>query len=76
MAKKTRGSEKTLFFCDKRGKRSLADFKNIEEALQASGGMQLQGLDIGKTWWRYGHPDPTKFQNFNELQNVSNILRR
>ncbi len=38
MSNKIRGSEKMLFTCEKNGKRSLADFENVEEALQASGG--------------------------------------
>lgn len=38
MNQKMKGSEKLLFTCEKNGKRSLADFENVEEALQASGG--------------------------------------
>ncbi|MEE9336743.1 MAG: hypothetical protein V3U87_01570 [Methylococcaceae bacterium] len=47
MSNKIRGSEKMLFTCDKNDKRSLADFENVEEALQACGGgnhpINLQG---------------------------------
>ncbi|MCK5829186.1 MAG: hypothetical protein KAH20_02685 [Methylococcales bacterium] len=47
MSTKIRGSEKIQFSCDKNGKRSLADFENVEEALQASGGYQPNPNYIG-----------------------------
>jgi hypothetical protein len=47
MSNKTRGSGKMMFTCDKNGKRSLADFENVEEALQASGGYQPDPNYIG-----------------------------
>ncbi len=51
MNNKIRGSEKMLFTCDKNGKRSLADFENVEEALQASGGYQPDPNYIGPRPW-------------------------
>ena len=51
MTTKSRGSEKMLFSCDKQGKRSLADFENVEEALQASGGFDFyKPFPLGKPW--------------------------
>ncbi len=51
MSTKIRGSEKMMFTCDKNGKRSLADFENVEEALQASGGggpiLNYPGIILG-----------------------------
>lgn len=50
MSKKIRGSEKVDFTCTKNGKRSLAEFTNVEEALEARGGISVSG------WWIYGQP--------------------
>lgn len=63
MLKKTRGSEKVLFSCDKNGKRNLADFENVEEALQASGGMRVVGFKPRPIWEILGKPGPEIFRN-------------
>ncbi len=56
MSIKIRGSEKMMFTCDKNGKRSLADFENVEEALQASGqGGPIPNVPLN-VWWRYPIP--------------------
>ena len=65
MSKKMSGSEKLLFNCDKNGKRSLADFENVEEALQATGGM------YSFRWEKLGQPPRFYFnqaQSYNPAQ--------
>ncbi len=67
MSTKIRGSEKMMFNCDKNGKRSLADFENVEEALQASGGYYL-----AFPWEKFGQPgrdllSMTKVQSFKPM---------
>ena len=61
MSKKIRGSEKMMFDRDKNGKRSLADFENMEEALQASGGFSWDGDWCGtKVPGRIPFPEPVQ----------------
>ena len=77
MNNKIRGSEKMMFTCDKNGKRSLADFENVEEALQASGGM----YSIFEVWPINGQPWPDffKYQEFKDVaiaENVGEVMRQ
>ncbi len=75
MKTKTRGSEKLMFNCDKNGKRSLAEFENVEEALKACGGVGFNSptLNIQNMWWRFGIPAPHILQNFRNIGNISAV---
>jgi hypothetical protein len=50
MFTKQRGSEKLQFQCGKTGVRSIEDFQNVEELLEARGGASFQA------WWIRGIP--------------------
>lgn len=50
MNPKQRGSEKLQFSCGKTGVRSIEDFQNVEELLEARGGADYV------YWWKFGVP--------------------
>jgi len=64
-----------MFCCDQNGKRSLADFENVEEALQARGGIGFNGskFNIRNMWWRFGIPAPQVLQNFQNIVEIPKI---
>ncbi len=65
MKTKVKGSERVMFECKENGKRTLAEFDNVEEALQASGGyLSIQKVPV---WWRFGMPGLEMFQDFKNL---------
>ncbi|NOT11848.1 MAG: hypothetical protein HOP23_08460 [Methylococcaceae bacterium] len=62
MNQKQSGSEKLQLQCGKTGVRSIEDFQQVEELLEASGGL---GVSVVPLWWKYGTP---------AIFNVGNVL--
>jgi hypothetical protein len=60
MNHKQRGSEKIQFQCGKTGVRSIEGFQNVEELLEARGGISfgdsISSLSAVPYWWRFGTP--------------------
>jgi len=56
MNHKQRGSEKIQFQCGKTGVRSIEGFENVEELLEARGGISFGGVTAVPYWWRFGTP--------------------
>lgn len=55
MNQKQRGSEKLQLTCGKTGVRSIEDFQQVEELLEASGGASL-AISTVPYWWKFGTP--------------------
>ena len=66
MNQKQSGSEKLQMQCGKTGVRSIEDFQNVEELLEASGGAGFT-VSAVPLWWKFGTP---------AIFNVGNVLNQ
>ena len=69
MNQKQRGSEKLQFTCGKTGVRSIEDFQQVEELLEARGGASV----ALQSWWIRGIPAVLNYGAINPVTNVPNV---
>ncbi|ESS72707.1 hypothetical protein MGMO_50c00230 [Methyloglobulus morosus KoM1] len=69
MNQKQRGSEKLQFTCGKTGVRSIEDFQQVEELLEASGGAG----GVLQSWWIRGIPAVLNYGAINPATTIPSI---